>query len=84
MDKLAIPLMTIPTGNPFSGRTWPELSFRTLLPHFYRPQGAWSALIEKQSEDAIRSAVQMFVGLASTSIRPTITRSSGSDSEFCA
>jgi len=64
MDKLAIPLLTIPTGNPYSGRSWPELSFRTLLPHFYRPQAAWSALIEKQSEDHVRSAVQMFVGLA--------------------
>lgn len=64
MDKLAIPVLAIPTGNPYSGRTWPELSFRTLLPHFYRPQGAWSALIEKQSEDTVRSSVQLFVGLA--------------------
>lgn len=33
MRSLNIPLLSFPKGNPMSGQTWPELSFRMLLRH---------------------------------------------------
>jgi hypothetical protein len=41
--KLDIPLLSFPKGNPMSGQTWPELSFRMLLRHIYRQQRFWGA-----------------------------------------
>lgn len=64
MEQLQLPILAVPSGNPYSGRTWPELSFRTLLRHVYRQQGLWMSLVDKQPEDTIRSAVQLFLGLA--------------------
>ncbi len=64
MEKLAIPLLNFPKGNPYSGQTWPELSFRTLLRHMYRQQRFWSGLVDRQSEDEQRACVLQFLGLA--------------------
>lgn len=64
MTKLDLPVLAVPSGNPFSGRTWPELSFRTLLRHFYRQQRMWNNLVDKQPEDTFQSCVQYFLGLA--------------------
>ena len=38
LARLDIPLLHFPKGNPMSGQTWPELSFRILLRHIYRQQ----------------------------------------------
>lgn len=64
MRKLNFPILSVPSGNPYSGRTWPELSFRSLLRHFYRQQGLWLSLVDKQPDDTFRGAVQLFLGLA--------------------
>jgi hypothetical protein len=36
MQKLGIPLLNFPKGNPMSGQTWPDLSFRIFFRHIYR------------------------------------------------
>jgi hypothetical protein len=46
MDKLRIPVIHYPKGNPLSGQTWPELSFRNLLRHIHRQQRFWGDLAE--------------------------------------
>ncbi|MDU6375587.1 MAG: hypothetical protein E6575_16100, partial [Bradyrhizobium sp.] len=50
MERLGIPLLNFPKGNPLSGQTWPELSFRMLLRHIYRQQRFWGDLADKQPE----------------------------------
>lgn len=47
-----------PDRRALFGTDCAKLSFRTLLPHFYRRRVSRSAPIEKQSEDAVHSAVQ--------------------------
>lgn len=64
MEKLGIPVLHFPKGNPYSGQTWPELSFRTLLRHIFRQQRFWSGLVDRQSEDEQRASVLQFLGLA--------------------
>lgn len=56
LDKLEIPLVTVPSGNPYADRTWPELSFRDIYRHMYKQEGKWSDIAQKQNE-VVRSAV---------------------------
>lgn len=53
--KLCIPLIQVPSGNPYGDRTWPELSWRELLRHMYKQERFWSDFTQKQSE-IVRSA----------------------------
>lgn len=64
MDKLRIPLVHYPKGNPMSGQTWPELSFRSLLRHIHRQQRFWSDLADKQYEGEQHACLLQFLGLA--------------------
>src|SRR4051794_38918338 len=48
--KLDIPLVRFPKGSPFSGATWPQLSWRMLFRHVYREERFWSDLADKQPE----------------------------------
>ncbi|MFC1836263.1 hypothetical protein ACFL2Q_16345 [Thermodesulfobacteriota bacterium] len=64
MEKLAIPLLNFPKGNPMSGQTWPELSFRMLLRHVYRQQRFWSDLADKQPEGEQHACILQLLGLA--------------------
>lgn len=64
MDKLGIPLLHFPKGNPMSGQTWPELSFRTLLRHIYRQQRFWTDLADRQPEGDQHACLLQFLGLA--------------------
>jgi hypothetical protein len=41
LEKLSIPILHFPKGNPMSGQTWPELSFRMMLRHIHRRQRFW-------------------------------------------
>lgn len=64
LTKLNIPLVYMPSGNPYGDRTWPELSFRELYRHMYKQELHWSDLVPKQ-EDAVRSAcVLQFLDVA--------------------
>jgi hypothetical protein len=62
--RLGIPLLHFPKGNPMSGQTWPELTFRMLLRHIYRQQRFWSDIADKQPEGEQHACVMQFLGLA--------------------
>lgn len=64
LEKLGIPLLNFPKGNPMSGQTWPQLSFRILLRHIYRQQRFWSGIADQQSEPEQHAALLQFLGLA--------------------
>ena len=38
LGKLNIPLINVPSGNPYGDRTWPELSWRELYRHIYKQE----------------------------------------------
>lgn len=64
MEHLGIPLLHFPKGNPMSGQTWPELSFRTLLRHIHRQQRFWTDFADKQPEAEQHACLLQFFGLA--------------------
>jgi hypothetical protein len=64
MDRLGIPILHFPKGNPMSGQTWPELSFRMLLRHIYRQQRFWSGIADKQPEGEQHACLLQFLGSA--------------------
>ncbi len=64
LDQLDIPQVNFPKGNPMSGQTWPELSFRMLLRHIYRQQRFWGGLVDQQPEAEQLACVLQFLGLA--------------------
>ena len=64
MSKLGIPLLHFPKGNPMSGQTWPELSFRMLLRHIYRQQRFWGDIADKQPDGEQHACLLQFLGLA--------------------
>jgi hypothetical protein len=61
---LEIPILNFPKGNPLSGQTWPELSFRMLLRHIHRQQKFWGDLADKQPESEQLACILQFLGLA--------------------
>lgn len=63
LRKLNIPLLNFPKGNPMSGQTWPELSFRMLLRHIYRQQRFWSNLADLQPDGEQHACLLQFLGL---------------------
>lgn len=64
LAELDMPLVHFPKGNPMSGQTWPELSFRILLRHIYRQQRFWSGLADQQPEGEQHASLLQFLGLA--------------------
>jgi len=64
MKKLGIPLLNFPKGNPMSGQTWPELSFRMMLRHIFRQQRFWSGLVDQQPEGEQHACLLQFLGVA--------------------
>lgn len=64
LERLSIPLLNFPKGNPMSGQTWPELSFRMLLRHIYRQQRFWGGIADQQPEGEQHACLLQFLGLA--------------------
>jgi len=64
LEKLGIPLLHFPKGNPLSGQTWPELSFRMLWRHIYRQQRFWGGLVDQQPDGELHACLLQFLGLA--------------------
>jgi len=64
MQELGIPQVNFPKGNPMSGQTWPELSFRMLLRHIYRQQRFWNDVADQQPEREQHACLMQFLGLA--------------------
>ncbi len=63
-QRLGVPLLHYPRGNPMSGQTWPELSFRMLLRHIYRQQRFWGGIADQQPESEQHACILQFLGLA--------------------
>lgn len=61
---LNIPRLKYPQGNPYSFRTWPELSFRTMLRHLYRQQRFWADIADNQFQVEQHACLLQFIGLA--------------------
>jgi hypothetical protein len=65
LERLGIPQLRFPQGNIlFSDRTWPSLSWRSLLRHIYRRQDYWSDLVPNQPESEQHACILQFLGLA--------------------
>lgn len=64
MEMLGMPLLHFPKGNPMSGQTWPELSFRMLLRHMHHQQRFWSGLVDQQPDGEQLACLLQFLGLA--------------------
>jgi hypothetical protein len=64
MTRLGMPLLSFPKGNPMSGQTWPELSFRMLLRHIYRQQRFWGGIADQQPDAEQHACLLQFLGIA--------------------
>ena len=64
MEKLQIPLLHYPQGNPYGPRTWPELGWRSLYRHMYRRQTFWADLADQQPESEQHACLMQFFGSA--------------------
>lgn len=64
LEKLNIPILNFPKGNPYTERKWPSLSFRTLLRHIYRREDFWKDFADKQYDSEQHAALSLFAGFA--------------------
>lgn len=64
LERLRIPLVHFPKGNPYEERTWPELSWRVIFRHIYRQQRFWGDLADKQPESEQHASLMQFLGIA--------------------
>jgi hypothetical protein len=64
LEKLNIPLVHFPKGNPYEERTWPELSWRIMLRQMYRQQRFWGDIADKQPESEQHACIMQFLGIA--------------------
>ncbi|MCZ2340448.1 MAG: hypothetical protein LC104_01470 [Bacteroidales bacterium] len=63
-NRLGIPVLHYPQGNPLGQRTWPELGWRSLYRHMYRRQQFWSDIADRQPESEQHACILQFCGLA--------------------
>jgi hypothetical protein len=70
LEKLGIPRLHFPKGDPYAERAWPALSFRTLLRHIYRQERFWSAIAEKQWDGEQHACIALFLGVAESLFPP--------------
>lgn len=61
---LGVPALHFPSGNPYSERSWPRLSWRVLLRHIYRQERFWGDIADKQPESEQHAALALFLGIA--------------------
>ena len=65
LSKLGIPVLHYPQGDPYSARTWPELSWRSLFRHIFRRQDiGWGGIVERQPEGEQHACMLQFLGIA--------------------
>lgn len=64
LERLDIPPLHYPQGNPYGPRAWPELSWRSIYRHIYRRQLFWGGLVERQPESEQHACILQFLGLA--------------------
>jgi hypothetical protein len=63
-ERLKIPVLHYPQGNPLGSRAWPELIWRSLYRHIYRRQAFWSDIADRQPESEQHACILQFCGLA--------------------
>lgn len=63
-NRLDIPVLHYPQGNPLGSRTWPELGWRSLYRHMYRRQQFWSDIADRQPESEQHACILQFCGVA--------------------
>lgn len=64
LDRIGIPSLHYPTGDPYSPRKWPELGWRSLFRHLYRRQDFWSDIADKQFPPEQHACILQFAGIA--------------------
>lgn len=65
LPKLGVPVLHYPQGDPFSSRTWPELSWRSLFRHMFRRQDiGWGGIVERQPDGDQHACMLQFLGVA--------------------
>ena len=64
LERLNIPIVHFPKGNPYEERAWPELSWRIILRHIYRQQRFWGDIADKQPEVEQHASLMQFLGIA--------------------
>ena len=64
LQRLGIPILHYPQGNPYGQRSWPELGWRSLYRHMYRRQLLWGDISDKQYESEQHACIVQFSGLA--------------------
>ena len=64
MEKLGIPLVHYPQGNPYGPRAWPELGWRSLVRHIYRRQRLWTDIADQQPDVEQHACLVEFLGVA--------------------
>lgn len=64
LQKLNIPVLHFPKGNPYAERSWPEISWRMMLRQIYRQERFWSEIADKQPESEQHACLLQFLGLA--------------------
>jgi DNA repair ATPase RecN len=66
LGLLGMPRVRIPKGNPYSGQTWPNLSWRMILRHLYRHEKSWVDLAANQPEPEQMAVLFMLIGAAAS------------------
>lgn len=72
LEKLEIPIINYPKGNPYAERAWTSLSWRELLRHIYRDERFWSDIVPKQPEATSHAALALFLGLEDRLFSPIL------------
>ena len=70
MEKLGIPIIRYPQGNPLGTRTLPELGWRSLFRHIYRRQRFWGDFADQQFESEQHACLMQFLGVAGSLFSP--------------
>lgn len=72
LERLGVPAVNYPKGDPYSERGWPSLSWRELLRHIYRQEGLWSGIAPKQPDSTVHASIILFLGLADRVFSPLL------------
>jgi hypothetical protein len=64
MEKLSIPSVHYPQGNPYGPRTWPEIGWRSIMRHVYRRQKLWNDLADQQPQSEQHACLMQLLGVA--------------------
>jgi rubrerythrin len=64
LPRLGLPVLRVPSGDPFGPRKWPRLAWRTLYRHIYRHENSWDDIASKQPDSEQHACIALFLGVA--------------------